>query len=145
MGDNALFLMLALRKSTRLAYMSEKDSARQPPYRRGVHGIGPRHIGLRFTRRELRQGFNMPVKTIAPSENAADRMKHFNEKCRSPKILSKSSRVPSGSAPTCRTSNVSSHFERASLARWDASFSLSSKTPRTEPATTTGTLLVPKS
>src|SRR5262249_32754138 len=34
---------------------------------------------------------------------------------------------------------------RASLARWDANFSPSSKTPRTDPATMKGTLPVPKS
>jgi hypothetical protein len=46
----------------------------------------------------------------------------------------KSSRVPSGSAFAFWMSNESSHLEGASLARWDASFSPSSKTPRTVPA-----------
>jgi hypothetical protein len=53
--------------------------------------------------------------------------------------------APSGSACAFRTSNVSSHFESASFARWDASFSPSSKTPKTVPAITIGTLPVPRS
>jgi hypothetical protein len=36
--------------------------------------------------------------SIAPIENTNDRKKHCSEKCRSPKILLKSSCVPSGSA-----------------------------------------------
>jgi len=88
---------------------------------------------------------NMIIRAIAPSENAADRMKHFREKWRSPNILSKSSCVPSGSAPSFRTSNVRSHLDKASLARWDAKRSPNSKTPRTDPATRTGTLPVPNS
>jgi hypothetical protein len=42
------------------------------------------------------------------------------------------------SAPAFRTSNVRSQSDRASLARWDAYFSPSSKTVRTVPAITTG-------
>jgi len=84
----------------------------------------------------------MPMNTTEPRENATDRetpQRKITENSLE-KLLS-----AVWKSFGLLNMNVRSHFDRASLARWDANRSPSSKTPRTEPATMAGTLLVPES